>query len=139
MQQLISAYQANDLHTLLRLELEWIEGEADNSQRLSEEKLAVYNAVLREQVRHLEDQYEGLPLDPRYQAVVRSDGPFSVHLLDGPRTLRGRKQQLRAIETALARLRSDDALVEVRECIREHRDAKRRQRSYDDFLFSGLR
>jgi len=45
MQELTVAYRNNDLHTLLRLELEWIQREAGNLDRLTEGKLAVYNQL----------------------------------------------------------------------------------------------
>ena len=50
MQELTVAYRNNDMHTLLRLELEWIAREEGNLERLSDEKLAIYNQTLKEQV-----------------------------------------------------------------------------------------
>ena len=41
MQELTEAYRQNDLHTLLRLEMQWIENEGGDNQRLTEEKLGV--------------------------------------------------------------------------------------------------
>jgi hypothetical protein len=54
MQELTVAYRNNDLHTLLRLELEWLKREEGNLDRLTEEKLAVYNRALKDQVAELE-------------------------------------------------------------------------------------
>src|SRR5438477_11448234 len=45
MQELTEAYRQNDLHTLLRLEMQWIENEGGNVAQLTEEKLGVYNEV----------------------------------------------------------------------------------------------
>lgn len=126
MQQLTSAYRDNDLHTLLRLELEWIEREKVDVQRLTDEKLRIYNEVLKEQVADLEDQINDLPLDPRYQAIVESDGPFTVGVLDGPREVGWLKKAIKSFETSLARLHSDQALLEVRESIHDYRAANRR-------------
>lgn len=70
MQELTSAYKSGDLHTLLRLELEYIHREQGNLERLGDEKLAVYCEVLAEQVRELEAEYEQVGYEPRYQAMA---------------------------------------------------------------------
>jgi len=80
MQELTAAYRDNDLHTLLRMELEWIEREETHLDRLTEEKLAVYNQVLREQARMLEQELSGLPRHPRYQPMAAPEGPFHFRL-----------------------------------------------------------
>src|SRR6185436_8205456 len=43
MKELTAAFSENDLNTLLRLEMEWIENEGGDLERLTEEKLGVYN------------------------------------------------------------------------------------------------
>jgi len=48
MQELTAAYRNHDLHTLLRLELEWIRREECDLDRMTEEKLAIYNSVFKE-------------------------------------------------------------------------------------------
>jgi hypothetical protein len=70
MQELTVAYQQNDLHTLLRLEMQWIENESGDIERLTEERLAMYNEVLREQVKGLENRLHGLLFHPRYRPIV---------------------------------------------------------------------
>jgi hypothetical protein len=69
MKQLTIAYESKDLHTLLRLELEYIHKEEDNTTNLSEEKLKVYIDVLKEQVAELESELHTLPLHPQYAAL----------------------------------------------------------------------
>jgi len=69
MQQLTAAYRANDMHTLLRLELEWLQHSGRDTERLSDEKLAIYNEVLREQVAALQFEQQMLPADPRYESL----------------------------------------------------------------------
>lgn len=56
MQELTVAYRQNDLHTLLRLEMQWIENEGGDIDRLTEEELGVYNEVLQGQVQGLEQR-----------------------------------------------------------------------------------
>jgi hypothetical protein len=122
MQELTAAYRNNDLHTLLRLELEWIEREKGDLQRLTDEKLAIYNQVLREQAEDLEAELEALPYHPRYQPIVvpdsafdirvRTRGPAETHLLD---------QAIASLEGSTARLRDSHALVEVCDVIQAYR------------------
>jgi len=69
MKQLTNAYENNDLHTLLKLELSWIQKEENDLQKLSDEKLSIYNQVLKEQVAELETEVELLSGHPRYQPL----------------------------------------------------------------------
>src|SRR5215471_5649757 len=87
MQELTAAYRQNDLHTLLRLEMQWIENEGGDIDRLTEEKLGVYNAVLTDQVRGLENRLRGLMFHARYWPImVFNDGPTRV--INGPDKIR---------------------------------------------------
>ena len=57
MQQLTVAYHNHDLHTLLRLELEWIQREQSNLDRMTDDKLLRFkpqNLITGLPVRHLE-------------------------------------------------------------------------------------
>ena len=126
MQELTAAYRNNDLHTLLRLELVWIQREEGDVARLTEEKLAIYNVVLKEQVVALERELSQLPCHPRYQPIVALNGPFGVLLeTDGPAEARLLDKMIAAMEGTLTRMRTGDPLDEVRGVIREHRAARR--------------
>ena len=76
MQELTVAYSNNDMHTLLKLEMEWIQREEGEIDRLTEEKLAVYNETLKEQVQDLEQELRELPCHPRYHPIAVFQGPF---------------------------------------------------------------
>jgi len=121
MQELTTAYRHNDLHTLLRLELEWIQRERTDLDRLTDEKLAIYNDVLKEQADDLRDEIEALPYHPRYAPLVIMDGPLgSVRLLvDGAAEAYQLDQVIKEIEASLARLRTDEAIQEVLEAVDE--------------------
>ena len=80
MQELTVAYRNNDMHTLLRLELEWIAREEGNLERLTDDKLAIYNQTLKEQVADLQRELYELPCHPRYQPIAEFDGPFGVSI-----------------------------------------------------------
>ncbi len=69
MKQLTIAYENNDLHTLLKLELTWIQNEENNFDKLTDDKLGIYNEVLKEQIRELEDELEEVYEHPRYQSL----------------------------------------------------------------------
>jgi hypothetical protein len=119
MQELTSAYRDNDLHTLLRLELEWIQKEERDLDRLTDEKMRIYNEVLREQVQELEQELAELPFHPRYRPLVVMDGPFEIRLLtDGPAEQHELDRTIESMEASIARLRSEQALQEVRSFIR---------------------
>ena len=69
MKQLTIAYENNDLHTLLNLELKWIQNEENNTVNLTDDKLSIYNEVLKEQLRELEQELNDLYIHPRYQSL----------------------------------------------------------------------
>lgn len=127
MQELTAAYRNNDLHTLLRLELEWIHREEADLARLTDEKLGVYNLLLKEQVAELEREVFELPHDPRYRPLATPAGPFSMRIqADGPAEAFRLDMVIQSIEDSLDRLRSGEALQEVRGAIREFHAAQRR-------------
>jgi len=122
MQELTEAYRNNDLHKLLRLELQWIHKEEGNLDRLSEEKLAVYNQLLKEQIHELEREIAELPSHPRYRPLAASSGPFRVRLrTHGPAEARWMDQTIERMEASIARLRGDDPLDSVRALINTYR------------------
>jgi hypothetical protein len=68
MKKLTTAYEDNDLHTLLSLQMEWInssENEEDE-RRAPEEQLKIYNSLLKDQADALRESIELLFLHPRY-------------------------------------------------------------------------
>lgn len=127
MQELTAAYRHNDLHTLLRLELEWIRGEQGDVTQLTDEKLAIYNHLLREQADDLEQEVFVLPQHPRYQALADPMAMFAPRLQTDVAAEAARLDGLIAsIEVGLARLRAGEALAEVRGAITTFRQAAAR-------------
>lgn len=118
MQELTTAYHGNDLHTLLRLELEWIHHEELDLQRLTDEKLAIYNQVLKEQADELQREIRQLAYDPRYQSLVFPDGPFALRVrTDGPVVAASLDDEIASLKGSLARLRTGAAFDEVRDFV----------------------
>lgn len=69
MQKVTVAYDQKDLATLLKLEMEWVNRTADDLQKLTDEKLKLYNKVLSEQVDELEEELCQLKMNPAYTNV----------------------------------------------------------------------
>jgi hypothetical protein len=126
MQELTAAYRNNDLHTLLRLELEWIQREEGDVERLTEEKLSIYNQVLKEQVSELERELAELPYHPRYQPIVVPAGPFGIRLrTEKPAEMRWLDETIASMEASIARIRNAEPLDEVRDVIKAYRASSR--------------
>jgi hypothetical protein len=74
MQELTLAYEAKNLHALLRLELKWIHKENDHLESLTEDKLSIYMEILKEQVQELQDQKESIIQQPQYAVLAQEFG-----------------------------------------------------------------
>jgi len=110
MKQLTIAYESKDLHTLLRLELEYIHKEENNTANLSEEKLKVYIDVLKEQVVELESELHELPLQPQYAALrTFVKHPKEIMELNLNEKKLRLDSMLRNMKKAVQNLRGDDA------------------------------
>ncbi len=70
MKKVSAAYEANDLATLLKMEMEWIHKHNNELDRIPEEKLELFVQVLRDQVKELEGEKAGLQFDPKYSRVA---------------------------------------------------------------------
>lgn len=124
MQELTAAYAKQDLHTLLRLQLEWIHGEGAGVARLTDERLDAYNLVLQEQMAQLELELAELPLHPKFQPLVEDLGPWGARVrTDGPAEAQRLDDVAAELEGALASLRDPHALTHVRGLIRDQRGA----------------
>jgi hypothetical protein len=137
MQELTVAYSNNDMHTLLRLEMEWIEREEGEIERLTEDKLAVYNQTLKEQVQGLEQELRELPCDPRYQPIAVFEGPFRATVRnDGPAEALRLDQTNASIEASIRDLWSINGLEILRAILRSYREEQRTSRwDLRDFAF----
>jgi hypothetical protein len=74
MKELTRAYEAGDIHTILRLEMEWIASESAAGKSLPEEKLKAYIATLSSQVQDLEEELEAVGFLPRFMPVQEFTG-----------------------------------------------------------------
>ena len=69
MKKVTIAYNNKDIATLLRLELEWVANETNNLENLSEDKLKVYIATLKQQVKELEIESIQIQQHPRFHVI----------------------------------------------------------------------
>jgi len=131
MQQLTAAYRNNDLHTMLRLEVEWLTSEKDDVQRLTDEKLDVYNEVLREQIQRLESQLFELPMQPQYRPITQATGPFQITaILDGRPEVRELNELHKTIANMTTQLQSPKAIDYLRHMIKEFRQIQKEDFGY---------
>jgi len=115
MRELTTAYEKNDLHTLLRLELEWIQKEEANLEKLTDDKLKIYNEVLKEQISDLEEESFSLLQHPRYQPLLRlAMFPGEVKIMNLTRKKKELNEILTDLESSITRLQGENALDEVK-------------------------
>ena len=131
MQQVTTAYARNDLHALLRLELEWMGGDHLDAARLTDETLAAYTALLKEQVAELEAACVELVFHPCYADLLGPhDALGSTVVIDGPATVERLTFAIDRLTAALERMSAGHAWREVRNLIQEHKRAMRERRRY---------
>ena len=137
MQELTVAYRNNDMHTLLRLEMEWIQREEGNIERLTDEKLAIYNQTLKEQVQNLEQELHELPSHPRYLALTVPDGPFGVTIrANGPAEARELDEFNASMEASIRDLQSRNGLETLKAILQSYREEQRAMKwDMKDFPF----
>jgi len=123
MQELTVAFRQNDLHTLLRLEMQWIEKEGGNIERLTEEKLGVYNEVLGGQVEGLEQRLRNLIFHPRYRPIFVWENRIA-QTIDGPTRARELDERIAKIEHAVCLMKNAGTADDVRTAIGPLRPAE---------------
>jgi len=116
MQELTVAYRQNDLHTLLRLEMQWIENESGDIGRLTEEKLGVYNEVLKGQAQGLENRLRALMFHPRYRPIVVFNHG-SMRVMNGAEKARALDGSIAAIECCITLMQGASTADDVRTAI----------------------
>lgn len=138
MKQLTAAYEKGDLHTLLRLELEWLHKEEDNLEKLSDAKLKIYNQALKDQVEELELEIDLSTEHPRYHSlkkyVKRFSGLENVNLKREKQIL---EHTLKYMVEDLAILDGDKPLKKLKMIIRETKQDLKNQQMFN-FNLEGL-
>ncbi len=118
MKQLTVAYENNDLHTLLKLELEWIQKENNDPAKLTDDKLAIYNEALQEQVGELGMQMDMLETHPRYTPLRRfNDNPADLSMQDMYYEKRDLEAALSTLAKEEVKLKGNNAVKFIKEII----------------------
>lgn len=71
MKRLGAAYESGDLSTMLQMEINWVHQQANDLSKLTDEKLDLFNSVLRDQVKEMEFELWELPSQPRFSPLRR--------------------------------------------------------------------
>ena len=116
MQELTVAFRENDLHTLLRLEMQWIEKEGGDVERLTEEKLDVYNEFLTRQVEGLEQRLRDLVFRPRYRSILIWENRLA-RTIDGAEKTRELDDNISNIERSVHLLEAARTADDVRAAV----------------------
>ncbi len=126
MKELTVAYKAGDLHALLRMEIQFILREEADAARLTDEKLKVYNEVLREQVNQLREERFAISAHPRYAPLRPYLLPFaSASRFDAKLAARELRELVALMTQSIERLRSPQASQEVVEILGDYRSRPR--------------
>jgi len=124
MQEVTAAYARADLHTLLCLEVEWIEGAGHDAARLGADKLRAHAELLKEQASELEAECYQLRFHPRYAPLI-AEGPLGMPvLIDGPHEAARLDDLMESLRSDVGRLGSDEAITVVRETLHAYREAR---------------
>jgi hypothetical protein len=124
MQEVTAAYARADLHALLCLEVQWIEGAGYDAARLGAEKLRAHAELLKEQASELEAECYQLRFHPRYAPLI-VEGPLGMPILiDGPREAARLDDLIESLRCDVERLSSDEAITVVRETLHAYREAR---------------
>ncbi|MBP3518098.1 MAG: J domain-containing protein [Parabacteroides sp.] len=78
MKQLTKAYQAKDLASLLRMQIEWLEESSVSPETQTDDVLKRYNKLLRSQLQRLEEEYELMCKAP-FPGVLGTYGGFRIY------------------------------------------------------------
>jgi hypothetical protein len=131
MKQLTVAYEKGDLHTLLRLELEWLQKEEDNLDKLSDEKLKIYNQALKEQIEELEEEIHFSTEHPRYLPLQRYAQIFDIESLDLKYEKEKLEQKYIEMEKDMVKLTGENALAALKDIIRAAKQQIRNKPKFD--------
>lgn len=121
MKELTAAYEAKNLHALLTLELRWINKESDHLETLTDEKLAIYLQILKEQATNLEWEKKDIIQQPQYAVLVNQFGyavqKYPVEMVQ--QQLKTAQTIARDFEDNITNFTSAHALRHVKEMLKQ--------------------
>jgi len=118
MRHLTSAYAANDLHTLLRLEMQWINKENTHLETLSEETLGIYNRLLKQQAQEMEEEHSRVINHPKYLPLENFSNGFVMPDINTLKSARkAMERTVCSLENSIKNLKGSDPLTEIRDVL----------------------
>jgi hypothetical protein len=122
MKELSIAYKKGDLHALLKLELEWVNRSAADTQKLTDEKLQIYNEVLKEQAKELEIELVSVVNNPRYSVLKRFGDIFNgLKKFNLAKDKSGIELTFKTLTRTAERLKGTGAMGEIKDLIKAHK------------------
>ena len=129
MKELTSAYEAKNLHALLTLELRWIHKENEHLESLTEEKLAVYLQILKEQAQELEWEKNEIHQHPQYSVLLQEFGwdvkRYPVQTVQ--KHLQETEQRVENFKTNITDFKSDLALRYIKQMIKQWKEMQQEE------------
>jgi hypothetical protein len=123
MKKLTAAYESQDLHTLLSLEITWMNQAtaSESGYQEADEQLNTYNCILKNQVVTLQEQLNDLVMHPRYfdiQHILRGYPPssFLAELKDEEKEI---SKDLKRYSSAVTDLQDGSNFKEVKQILKE--------------------
>lgn len=124
MKQLNVAYKNKDIHTLLKLEMLWINKVENIKGNLTEDKLKIYIDVLKEQVQQLEINEQEILFHPRFQVLHELvDYPTQIKLVKMDDLKKKVLMESIQLEKTIAGLKSTKYITEVKKIIKERKES----------------
>ena len=120
MKKLTTSYKSGDLHALLKLELEWILQDGSHIDKLTDDKLSLYNDSLKQQTIDLEEEINQLLHHPRYQPLHQFAGaPGQMRYISFNDIKQQKKALITEMTASVNSLQGSEkrALAEIREII----------------------
>jgi len=115
MKKLTCAYENDDLHSLLSLEMEWMNRSNHQENLQSDARLKIYNSILGDQVKSLQESIEMSGLHPKYFPLHSYFSEFgSGKILFGLKIVYQQlKEEVNLFEGTVKKLQSSEAEKEL--------------------------
>jgi hypothetical protein len=139
MKSLTEAYETNNLHALLMLELKWIHNENNHLESLTEEKLGVYLDILRKQANELEREKWQIIHQPRFFALLERYGyrPLTYPVKAVKEDIEDIKEEQEALEKDIAVMQSAQATQYLKGMVQHWKEEQKLQQR-GEFMLDDL-
>jgi hypothetical protein len=130
MKKITTAYESNDLHALLLIQIEWMN--RTTLEEAPDSKLKLYNLILKDQVKDLEKSIQSISFHPRYMFIEPYiAASFYPPLITLQQVLRKHQQYKEAYDDVCQKLQGLEAKKEMLQIIIEI-EAATKHRSFED-------